>query len=204
MVDLVIATKNIHKVRELRALLKRFPQIEIYSLSDFQSYEPPPETGSSFEENAILKATHAAAALNKWAIGDDSGLSIPALNGAPGIFSHRYAGDMATDKENRKKLLKEMQGFEGLRRAAFFECCLALAAPEGKVKCVRGSCEGTILTEERGRFGFGYDSVFIKHDYHHTFAELEESVKNKISHRAKALNKLLLTIESLLSKEKTD
>ncbi len=195
--DIVIATTNGHKIRELRNLLKPFKQLDIYSLLDFPDYEPPPEEGKTFEENAISKATVAARTLNKWALADDSGLVVPALKGEPGVFSARYAGDKASDKDNRKKLLKEMEGLEDILRSAYFECCLALASPAGLKKCVRGMCEGAITTEERGRYGFGYDPIFFKHDYNKTFGELEESIKNQISHRSKAIEKMLLILEAL-------
>lgn len=196
--DIVLATTNGHKIREIRALLKVLQQFDLYSLLDFPSYKQPEENGTTFEENARLKAEHAAKTLNKWVIADDSGLVVPALGGAPGIYSARYAGVKATDKENRKKLLKEMAPLEGLSRCCYFECSIVLASPEGIKKCVSGMCEGTITTEERGGNGFGYDPLFLKHDYNQTFSELDESRKNQVSHRAKALEKLRRTLESLV------
>lgn len=195
--DLLIATTNGHKIREIRALLKPLNRFELYSLLDFPLYVQPEETGKTFEENAKLKALHAAQSLHKWAIADDSGLVVPALRGEPGVFSARYSGPNATDKDNRQKLLKAMATLDGLERSAYFECCLVLASPEGVKKVVSGVCEGTIIKEERGGHGFGYDSLFIKHDYNQTFAELGETLKNQVSHRAKALQKLKLTLESL-------
>ncbi|MFZ0564849.1 MAG: XTP/dITP diphosphatase [Chlamydiales bacterium] len=199
--DLVIATTNGHKIRELRAILKPYAHLDIYSLLDFPNYAPPKETGKTFEENAILKATHAAQALNKWAMADDSGLVVPALGGAPGVISARYAGEEATDRDNRKKLLKQMETFEGVLRSAYFECYIALASPEGLKKCVKGICEGEITVQERGGHGFGYDPIFFKHDYNKTFGQLEESIKNLVSHRAKALEKLLPFLETLAQEE---
>lgn len=195
--ELVIASTNMHKVREFRALLKSFVRFDLLSLCDFPDYVPPEETGQTFEENASLKATHAAKILNRWVIADDSGLVVPALNGAPGIFSARYAGNDATDFENRKKLLDEMQHLMDEDRQALFECSIALASPAGLKKCVKGTCEGSLLTKDRGGSGFGYDSLFIKHGYNKTFAELSESVKNRISHRRKALDKIVLSLDSL-------
>lgn len=194
--DLVIATTNTHKAREIRTLLRRLPQFEVYSLVDFPEYLPPKETGNTFEENALIKGKHAAETLKKWVIADDSGLVVPALGGMPGILSARYAGDGATDRDNRKKLLKEMEGFEEFRRSAHFECCLVLCSPMGIAKTFKGICEGTITTQERGGNGFGYDPLFLKHDYNQTFSELDEAVKNQISHRAKALQKLILRLQS--------
>jgi len=199
-IELVIASTNVHKIREFRAMLKPL-KFDILSLRDFPNYTPPEETGSTFEENAILKATHAANALHRWVIADDSGLMVPALKGAPGIFSARYAGKDATDADNRKKLLEEMRHLLEEDRNAVFECCIALASPSGFKKCTCGSCEGTILSQERGGGGFGYDPLFMKHGYNKTFSELEESIKNRISHRRKALDKIILSIESLITRE---
>lgn len=195
--QLVIASHNVHKIRELRAMLKTYKFLDILSLLDFPHYAPLPETGKTFEENATLKALHAAKTLGRWALADDTGLVIPALQGAPGIHSARYAGEKATDPENRKKLLFEMKDLLEPHRQGYFECWLAIAAPQGLKKCVRGVCEGTILTEEKGGKGFGYDSLFVKYEYGKTFSEIEESVKNRISHRRKALDKLHLFLESL-------
>ena len=192
---IVLATTNTHKVRELKELLRHL-NFDIYTLLDFPDYKQPAENGKSFEENASLKAVHAAKSLNAHTIADDSGLIVPALNGEPGIFSARYASPNASDRENRKKLLEKMQKVHN--RAAYFECSIAFAAPEGLIRCVKGTAEGFIAEQERGGHGFGYDPLFVKHDYNQTFAELPEATKNKISHRAKALQKLLLLLESKL------
>lgn len=197
-IELVIASTNMHKVREFRTLLKHFARFDLLSLCDFPEYMPPEETGKTFEENASLKAEHAAKTLNRWVIADDSGLVVPALNGEPGVFSARYAGNDATDLENRKKLLDQMQHLIDEDRQAFFECSLALASPAGLKKCVKGTCEGVLLTKDRGGGGFGYDPIFVKHGYNKTFAEIGESVKNRISHRRKALDKLILSLETLI------
>lgn len=197
-IELVIASTNVHKVREFRNMLKPLSRFDLISLRDFPNYAPPEETGKTFEENATLKAVHAAKTLNRWVIADDSGLVVPALNGAPGVYSARYAGNDATDLDNRKKLLDEMQHLLDDDRQAFFECCIALASPEGLKKCVKGTCEGTLLTKERGGSGFGYDPLFVKHGYSKSFAEIGETVKNRISHRRKALDKLILSLESLM------
>lgn len=198
--ELVIASTNMHKVREFKTMLKPFVRLDLLSLADFPNYVPPEETGKTFEENAILKAEHAAKALNRWVIADDSGLVVPALSGAPGVHSARYAGKDATDLENRKKLLEAMQHLMEEDRAAVFECTIALAAPSGLKKCVKGTCEGNLLTKDRGGGGFGYDPLFVKHGYNKTFAELGDSVKNRISHRRKALDKIILSLESLMSR----
>ena len=178
-------------------MLKAFKNLDILSLLNFPAYEQPPETGTTFKENAELKALHAANTLNKWVLADDSGLVVPSLGGAPGVYSQRFAGEEATDAENRQKLLKLLEDKHDLERTAYFECCLVLANPSGIQKCVTGTCEGHILTEERGRHGFGYDALFVKNDYDKTFAELDEATKNRVSHRNKALQKLSATLETM-------
>ena len=194
---LVIATTNVHKIRELRAMLKGKTSLDIFSTLDFPNYVAPEETESTFEGNATIKAIHAAKTLNCLALADDSGLVIPALKGAPGVYSARYAGPEATDAENRHKLLKEMHSLHDIARNGYYECVLALATPEGIRKVARGVCEGTITTKEQGGRGFGYDPLFIKHEYGKTFAELEEDVKNRVSHRRKAFDKLLITLQQI-------
>lgn len=195
--EIVIASHNVHKIREFRDMLKSLVDLDCLSLLNFPDYQSPAETGKTFKDNAVAKALHAATTLNKWVIADDSGLVVPALKGAPGVFSRRYSGDDATDLENRQKLLNALVGMEQHHRSAYFECCLALASPEGLKKCVTGLCEGYITTEERGRNGFGYDPIFVKNEYDKTFAEIDEATKNRISHRRKAVEKLLPTLERL-------
>ncbi len=195
--QLVIASSNVHKIRECRAILRQLPSLDILSLLDFPSYQPPAETGKTFEENARLKAIHASQTLGEWVIADDSGLVVPALQGRPGVYSARYAGENATDKDNRRKLLEEMKHLMDSDRVAFFECCIVLASPQTVVKTATGQCEGTITTEERGNRGFGYDPLFLKYEYSKTFAEIDEETKNRISHRRKALDKILLALESI-------
>ena len=194
---LIIASSNVHKIREMRVILRKSPNFDLFSLMDFPSYVPLEETGLTFEENAKTKAIHAAKSLNSWTIADDSGLVIPALHGVPGVFSARYAGPNATDKENRKKLLDEMKHLQEQYRDGYYECCIALASPDGIQKIVSARCEGSLTEQERGGQGFGYDPIFKKHDYNKTFAELEEEVKNQISHRGKAMNKMLLILETI-------
>ena len=194
--EIIIATTNVHKVREFKAMLRNFPNIDVRSLCDFPNYEPLPETGVTFEENAIVKAVHAAANLNRWVIADDSGLVVPALSGAPGVYSARYAGPDATDADNRKKLLDAMAHLLQEDRLSYYECVIAIASPKGLEKVAKGTCEGVLLSAEKGGGGFGYDPLFIKHGYSKTFAELGDTIKNKVSHRRKALDKLLPYLES--------
>lgn len=198
--EIVLATTNVHKIREFRVLLHSIPQLDVLTLHQFPHYVPPEETESTFQGNASLKALHAAQALNKWVLADDTGLIIPALNGAPGVRSRRYAGNQANDKENRAKLLSEMASLAEYQRAAYYECALALANPEGIQKVCTSICEGMISHQERGSNGFGYDPLFYKHDYgEKTFAELTEDVKNRVSHRGKAVEKMLTTLLSIVN-----
>lgn len=194
--EIVIASSNLHKIREFREMLKGLKGLDLLSLTQFPDYIEPEETGLTFTENSELKAVHAAKTLNKYALADDSGLVVPALNGEPGIYSKRYAGTGA-DSDNRKKLLQALQKLGEESRIAFFECALTLASPSGVVKTVSAKCEGTLILEERGNKGFGYDPLFVKYDYDKTFGELPENVKNRISHRYKAFEKMFPTIESL-------
>lgn len=197
--DIVIASNNLHKIREFREMCKLLKSIDFVSIRNFPDYTPPEESENTLQGNAVLKAVDAAKRLNKWALADDSGLFVPILNGAPGVRSRRYASDNPTDFENRQKLLLDLGNIDEGKRSAYYECCIALASPEGIQKCVTGRCEGYIITEERGRNGFGYDSLFVKNEYNKTFAELEETIKNQISHRMKAFQKLLPSLEALAS-----
>jgi len=162
---------------------------------------PPEETGKTFDDNVRLKAESAAKTLNQWVLADDSGLVVPALDGLPGVHSARFSGENSTDKDNREKLLDAMRQLKGEERAAFFQCSLALAAPDGIRKLVHGICEGAIATKEKGSNGFGYDPLFVKHDYSKTFAELDEDTKNRISHRRKAFDLILIVLEGIVSAE---
>lgn len=194
--ELIIASRNVHKIREFREMFKAVKGLDILSLLNFPQYTPPPETGTTFQENALIKARDAAKHLKKCVLADDSGLVVPMLDGEPGIFSNRYAGENATDFDNRQKLMKKMEHLKGIERSAYFECCLALCGPDGFEKCMSGKCEGYLVVEERGRNGFGYDPLFVKYDYDKTFAELNEATKNRISHRYKAFEKMLVFIET--------
>ncbi|MBS4168008.1 RdgB/HAM1 family non-canonical purine NTP pyrophosphatase [Parachlamydia sp. AcF125] len=196
--EIVVASSNLHKIREFREMFKCLPKVDLLSLLNFPHYNPPPEEGKTFQENAQRKALDAAKALGKWVLGDDSGLVVPALDGAPGIYSRRYAGEDATDAENRQKLLQNMQHLHDIQRSAYYQCSLVLASPTGEIKKnVTGICEGILLKEEKGRYGFGYDALFVKHDYDKTFAEIDDFTKNRISHRYKAFEKLLGVLQSL-------
>lgn len=185
--DIVISTGNAHKLEEIGVILKDL-DYNIHSLKDvnLDNLEIE-ENGKTFEHNALIKARTVAKLTNMITIADDSGLEVDAIGKKPGIYSSRYAGENATDAENREKLLKALKNTAASHRTARFVCCIAVVFPDGKEFVVRGTCEGTIAFEEKGDNGFGYDSLFIVDNYNKTFAELPSSIKNAISHRAKAL-----------------
>lgn len=195
--QLIIASKNLHKIRELKFMLKEFKLFDIFSLIDFPNYIAPEETGGNFLENAKIKALDAATKLNSIVIGDDSGLVVPSLDGEPGVFSARYAGDHATDAENREKLIFKLRSLTEDKRVGYYECALVLATPKGIKRTTSALCEGSLLCDPRGSNGFGYDSLFMKYDYRKTFGEIEEETKYRISHRRKAFDKLIPALHSL-------
>jgi XTP/dITP diphosphohydrolase len=186
----VIATENKHKLEEIGAILKDF-NLEVLSIKDvgLEGLEVT-EDGSTFEENALIKAKAVMKKTGKLSIADDSGLEVDVLNNQPGIYSARFAGENATDDENNEKLLKLLEGVPLHNRTARFVCCIATVFPNGDTITVRGECPGIIGLEPRGKGGFGYDSLFIAEGYNKTFAEIGEKEKNEISHRAVALEKL--------------
>ncbi len=184
---IVLATRNQGKVREFKELVKGFP-VKILSLSDFGPIPEVVEDGKTFEENAYKKASFTAKVLGLPAISDDSGLVVEALDGAPGVYSARYSGENATDRENAAKVLKEMKGKKN-RRAAF-ECVLSIAVPSGPALTYEGRCEGEILEEPRGENGFGYDPIFYYPAFNKTFAEITMEEKSSVSHRGRAFAEL--------------
>lgn len=181
---LVLATTNKNKIAEFQEILKDFP-VDIRSLADFGPLPKAIEDGETFDDNAYKKAHHTAKILGLPAIADDSGLVVEALNGAPGVYSARYAGLNATDEENVTKLLQDMKGVTN--RKAFFQCVLSIAVPSGPALTYEGTCEGIILDERRGTSGFGYDPIFYFENLGKTFAECSMEEKNEVSHRGKAL-----------------
>ena len=186
---LVLATRNAHKAREFGALLAPH---EIEPLP--AEVKLPPETGETFEENALGKARAAAAALGRPAIADDSGIAAEALGGGPGVRSARYAGEQATDAENLAKLLREAPA--GSRAA--YVCALAYVTPEGEEHVVVGRCSGTLAAQPRGTGGFGYDPAFVPDDGDgRTMAELTPEEKDAISHRGRAARALLALLNRL-------
>lgn len=181
---LVIATGNPGKTLEIRDLLKGFP-INIKNLDDFGPIPPVVEDGETFDENAYKKASFVSRILGYPALADDSGLVVEALDGAPGVYSARYAGENASDQQRYTKLLDEMKGHAN--RQAAFECVISLAVPTGAALTYEGRCEGLIAEEPAGDGGFGYDPVFYYPPLKKTFGELSREEKSRISHRGKAL-----------------
>lgn len=183
---LIIATRNTHKLEEIRAIFD-FHSLEVLSAFDFPDIPDVVEDGDTFKANAIKKAVEIATAIHCWAMADDSGLEVDALGGAPGVYSARYAGEPCSYSSNNEKLLRELAGKSD--RSARFRTVVALSDPEGNVQTQEGVCPGTIIEELRGTNGFGYDPLFVPDGYAETFAELDPQVKNRISHRARALQK---------------
>lgn len=187
--ELVVATHNQGKVEEFKNLMKDLP-IDIKYLADFEKIEPPSETGRTFAANARQKATYYAKKLGKACIADDSGLEVQALDGAPGVRSARYAGIEASDEDNNNLLLHNMK-FQ-VKRTCRFRCALCVVQPDGKVvNEVDGICDGMLLHEPLGEQGFGYDPLFWSTELHKSMGEASMQEKNKISHRAKAIRKLV-------------
>lgn len=187
--SILIATRNPGKVREITRILEDSGW-SFSSLQEFEDVETPDEDGETYSNNAILKARFYAEATGMHALADDSGLEVEALAGAPGVYSARYAGEHASDAERRALLLSELAKIDDKNRRARFVSVVAIASPDGTILNVsEGISEGIITSVPRGTGGFGYDPLFIPDGYDQTFAELAESVKNNISHRARALMK---------------
>ena len=187
--ELLIATKNAGKIKELKELLIGLP-IQTRCLNAFPNITEPEETGANFAENAVLKAKYYALQTKLWALADDSGLEVEALNGAPGVFSARYAGENATDEEKIEKILQELNNIKD--RRARFVCTMAITDETGEIKFVAdGVCDGGIAITPSGSNGFGYDPIFIPDGFSQTFGELSDQIKRKISHRAQAAEKII-------------
>ncbi|WP_075982492.1 XTP/dITP diphosphatase [Bacillus massilinigeriensis] len=189
MKEVIIATKNPGKAKEFVQMLEPLG-FQVKTLLDYPEIEDVEETGKTFEENAILKAESISSALGKMAIADDSGIVIDALDGRPGIFSARYAGEEKNDEKNIDKVLAELEEVSERDRTARFYCALAVAVPGQSTFTVHGTCEGLILKERRGTNGFGYDPIFYVIEEGKSMAELAPEEKNQISHRANALKEL--------------
>ncbi|MCC6025912.1 MAG: XTP/dITP diphosphatase [Caldimicrobium sp.] len=200
--EILIATTNLGKVREIEPMLKDLGFLEIKTLKDFSPIPPSEEKGSTFLENALEKASYYAKNFNILTLADDSGLEVEALSGAPGIHSSRFAGDKATDEENIKKLLRLLEGVPFEKRKARFVCVIVVYHPSGKWIYAEGEWQGYIAEEPRGTQGFGYDPVFLVPEYNleRTAAELSKEEKNRISHRAKAIRAIIPKLKEFLEK----
>lgn len=181
---LLIATRNAHKLQEIRAIFS-VPGLEIIGTEAWPEVPDPIEDGTTFEANAIIKAKVWASATGLWTLADDSGLEVKALGGAPGVNSARYAGTHGATADNNAKLLRELAGVTD--RAARFVCALALASPTGAIETLRGECPGIITTAPQGEGGFGYDPLFIPDGHDVTFGVLPAETKAQLSHRGHAL-----------------
>ncbi|MFO0825351.1 MAG: RdgB/HAM1 family non-canonical purine NTP pyrophosphatase [Gemmataceae bacterium] len=198
MLRLVLGSRNKKKLREMLELLGDL-RLDLSDLTPFPDAPEVEETADTFVGNATLKATQLAPVLNAWVIGEDSGLCVPALGGAPGVYSARYAGTHGDDAANNARLLREMAAFTGSDRAAYYVSTAVLADPSGKViAAVEGRCHGIIVDSLRGSGGFGYDPLFLVPEHGKTFGELPSEVKQSMSHRANAFKQLRPVIEQLL------
>jgi XTP/dITP diphosphohydrolase len=200
LLTLVLASSNEGKLRELRALLADLP-VQVLSARDVLGEDlSVAETGTTFEENAILKARAVCRATRLISISDDSGLEVAALGGRPGVRSARFAHERATDAENNAELLKEMENVDPAERSARFRCVLALSTPySDQVQTVEGSCSGTIARAPRGSGGFGYDPLFVVDEQGgRSMAELSEDEKNRVSHRSVAVRRLKPVVVELV------
>ncbi|MCK4261620.1 RdgB/HAM1 family non-canonical purine NTP pyrophosphatase [bacterium] len=193
MVEVVIASRNYNKIREVKEILKGL-DIKFLSLKNFADFPKTEEDGNTFNENALKKAREMAKWTGRLTLAEDSGIEVDCLGGAPGVLSARFA---STDRKRNLKLLKLLEGVPLSKRKARFRSAVALANPKGWTRVVGGSCRGRISFKPRGNSGFGYDPIFIIPKYNKTFGELGYPLKNKLSHRARALQKTRKILESL-------
>ncbi len=200
---IVLATKNKGKYFELKKLLEQHGY-EAVPLEAFSGIEAIAEDGETFRENAVKKAAYVCEKTGMMTLADDSGLEVDFLNGAPGVLSSRFAGEDGNDEANNQKLLSLLEGVPPEQRTARFRCVVAIAVPEGWVYTAEGSCEGIILDKPRGSGGFGYDPLFFLPEYGKTFAELDLEIKNKISHRARAMEGALDILAELKKVEERE
>ena len=197
--SVVLASRNSKKSREIRDLLAPVG-IPLQSVAEFPEAPEVEETGTTFAKNAALKATQIATLLKQWTIGEDSGLRVDALRGAPGVYSARYSDPGATDERNNAKLIAELASVPPELRGAEYVCHVAVADPTGQVRLsFESTCRGRIIDTARGANGFGYDPHFLVREFHQTFGELSPLVKQQISHRARAFRRLIPELVRVLS-----
>lgn len=193
--DLLIGSGNLNKARELAMLLDGLPW-KVLSLRDFPDVEAPAETGVTFAENASLKARYYADTFQVACVADDSGLVVDALDGAPGVFSARYAGEDANDQANNEKLLDALEETPWHERTAHFVCCAAYFAPGEAIHLEEGEVHGHVAVSPFGDNGFGYDPLFVPDGFEKTFAEMEVTEKHEVSHRGRAFAKMCAWLET--------
>ncbi|CAB4660212.1 unannotated protein [freshwater metagenome] len=202
-VRMILASKNAHKLVELRRILEQVGlDIDLVGISEFPDLPDVDETGTSFAANALLKARAISAFTGLPAIADDSGICVDALNGMPGIYSARWAGTHGDDEANLNLLIAQLDHVPAKRRGAAFHCAAAIVTPEGDERVVEGTLDGVLITERRGTNGFGYDPIFMPLGYQVTTAEMSDAQKDAISHRGRALQALAPVIEQLIPKAK--
>ena len=201
MPRLVLGSHNKKKLKELVELLRDLP-LEVTDLTPYPDVPDVDETGTTFEENARLKATQVAVALGEWVVGEDSGLVVPSLGGQPGVYSARWSGQHGDDAANNAKLLRELAGKAEDSRAAYYVSTCALSDPTGQVVAVvEGRCWGVIAAQARGDGGFGYDPLFVIPEYHASFGELSSTVKHALSHRGRSVTKLRPIVRQFVLRE---
>ncbi|MDD5669542.1 MAG: XTP/dITP diphosphatase [Candidatus Omnitrophica bacterium] len=197
--ELIVATKNKKKLEEIKEILKGL-RLTILSLADYPDVPRIVENGKTFQENAVIKAMKIARFTGKLTMGEDSGLCVQALGGAPGVYSARFSGKDKDDNKNNLKLLRLLKGLPVKKRKAHYSCAVAIADPSGLIKVVEGKCRGRIGVEQKGEFGFGYDPLFVIPSYGKTFAELGPEIKHSMSHRFRALKKIRGVIEKYIER----
>jgi len=201
MFELVLGTHNAKKLIELRLLLPE-DRVRLMSLADIPNAIDVEETGDTFTANAALKASEQAKHLGRWVLAEDSGLTVDALQGRPGVHSARYAGEHGDDEANNDKLLRELEGVPSERRGAQFNSYLCLSDPSGLVRIEEHDrCSGRIATERSGSGGFGYDPLFVIREYHRSFGDLDLAVKRAISHRSRALRRFVPRLMRLIAQQ---
>ena len=191
----VAATGNKGKLKEIKEILADFP-LDVVSMGEAGIHDEIDETGKTFEENAVIKARYIAGLTNDIVIADDSGLEVDYLNGEPGIYSSRFAGEGASDEDKNRKLLRLLQGVPFEKRTGRFVCAVAVVFPDGRSFTVQGKCEGHIGEKPAGFNGFGYDPLFYVPGYEMTIAEMDTETKNSISHRGKALRMMVQELKN--------
>jgi len=199
MLEIIIATKNLSKVKEIKDILDN-SNIKILTKKDFLQLPKIDEDGKTFQENALKKAGKISEYTGKVCLADDSGLEIDYLEGKPGIYSSRWGNN---DEERINKVLNLLENVPENKRNAKFVCVLVLAFPDGRKYMVQEECPGKISFIPRGKYGFGYDPIFLIPEYNQTFAELGDKIKNQISHRGKAMRRIINIINELVVSEKT-